>query len=402
MYQLFIQIIKYGFSTVLFGVGLYVLIASYREHKSFRRLFKGFAITAYFLFAAGMTLLIFTGETAAQLSMFFIKAISTAFGLLYGIYATLNGFMETDPATGKKTVTRLGVLGIFILSFNTILLVSMDYLQETAAMEEKLQEKQLQLDQERERKIEYERLLGSVSFVDRKTGDLKIDFEKFSESLYRSLVTVETDLRNTRIELATRETELKDATARWNAADAGAKVLQETLSKTEKALATRDAELKESQTKLAQSDASLKAAQENLAKTEKSLAGREAELKNTSDQLVESQKEAKKAEEELSRTSRDLASKDAEAREQTRRATAAESSLARAQDELKKSAAAFTTRDAEARQYQKENLNLQTNLARETEERSKLDKLLAARDAELRACKTPPATPTPPQPVPPG
>ncbi|HNL00010.1 MAG TPA: hypothetical protein PKJ30_02795, partial [Leptospiraceae bacterium] len=227
MYQLFIQIIKYGFSTVLFGVGLYVLIASYREHKSFRRLFKGFAITAYFLFAAGMTLLIFTGETAAQLSMFFIKAISTAFGLLYGIYATLNGFMETDPATGKKTVTRLGVLGIFILSFNTILLVSMDYLQETAAMEEKLQEKQLQLDQERERKIEYERLLGSVSFVDRKTGDLKIDFEKFSESLYRSLVTVETDLRNTRIELATRETELKDATARWNAADAGAKTARQ-------------------------------------------------------------------------------------------------------------------------------------------------------------------------------
>ncbi|MBL8019025.1 MAG: hypothetical protein JNM27_05130 [Leptospirales bacterium] len=393
MYQLWIQIIKYGFSSVLFLAAGFILYFAYKETRSVRTLFRGFALTAYMLIAAGLLLMLFTGATANQLSLIFIKGVSTAFGLIYGIYATLNGFIETD-ANGKRIVTRLGVLGIFILSFNTVLVISMDYLSEVASMESKIQEKQEQLEQERERKIEYEKLLGSVSFVDRKTGDLKIDFQTFSESLYKSLVSVQIELKNTRVELSQRETELKDATARFAVADQNQRNLQEALLKTEKSLSTREAELKESQNRLGSSESNAKSLQEQLARSEKGLAVKESEWKDVAGRLGEREKELKKAQEDLLKVSRDLASRDAEASESGKRVLALDAALKQSQEDLKKVSLALAGKESEARELQSKILGLDAGIRKAQEDYVRAEKSAAGCEAELKVCRNPAPVPT--------
>ncbi|MCE9600255.1 MAG: hypothetical protein K8S54_20015 [Spirochaetia bacterium] len=394
MYQLWIQIIKYGFSTVLFVAAMFILYFAYKENRSIRTLFRGFSLTAYMLIAAGLLLMLFTGATANQLSLIFIKGVSTAFGLIYGIYATLNGFIETD-ANGKRIVTRLGVLGIFILSFNTVLVISMDYLSEVAAMETKIQDKQEELEQERERKIEYEKLLGSVSFVDRKTGDLKIDFQTFSESLYKSLVTVQIDLKNTKVELSQRETELKETTARFAAADANQKALQESLLKSEKNLSTREAELKESQAKFVTSESLTKSLTEQLAKSEKNLAVKESEWKEAAGRALEREKDLRKVQEDLLKVSRDLAMRETEASESGKRAAALDTALKQTQEDLKKTSLSLAGKESEARELQSKILGMDATVRKAQEDYVKAEKSVTSCETELKSCRSPAQVPVP-------
>ena len=363
MFQIWLQVLKYGFSTVLIGAGLTLAVLAWREGRSLRSLFRGFGFVSFPLVFAGLVLALFTGESTSDFSLFFIKAISTAFGLIYGIYATLNGFIETDKETGQRIVTKLGIVGIFLLSFNTVLTVTMDYLQEAAGLEAKLQDKEEALKLEMERKREYEKLLGSVGFVGQRAGDLKIDFEKFSQSLYQSLIAVETDLKKTRTDLAARETELKDTVVRLGIAESGLRDSQEIRSRLEKSLGGAEADLKSTLGRVEEAEASRKAALDAAGKKEQELAGTIAKLKETQDNLSGRQVDVAKLQEQLTAVSRNSASFEAELREARTRLASAEGALKVSQEEAKKSAASVAARDVEVKYLQAQTQRLDQQAA---------------------------------------
>lgn len=397
MFQIWLQVLKYGFSTVLILAGLVLLVLSWREDKRLKSLFRGLGIVSYPLIAGGAILALFTGESAGGFSLFLVKAISTAFGLIYGIYATLNGFIETDKETGRRIVTKLGVVGIFLLSFNTVLSVTMDYLQEAASLETRLQEKEEALKLETERKREYEKLLGSVGFVGQRTGDLKIDFEKFSQSLYQSLVAVETDLKKARTDLSARETELKDTVIRLGITESALRDLHETRSKLEKSLGAAEADLKSTQGRLTEAEAARKTALEHSARKEQELAGALARLKETQDSLTARSAEAARIQEQLTNTSKQASASEAELRETRTRLTAAEASLSAAQEEAKKVSAALAARDVETKYLKNQAQQFETQIAQLQQQNQTLQQQNQQLQLQLqKASQKPEAPPAPP------
>lgn len=391
MFQIWLQVLKYGFSTVLIVAGLVLLVLAWKEDRRLKSLFKGLGIIAYPLIGGGAVLALFTGESTSDFSLFLIKSISTAFGLIYGIYATLNGFIETDKETGRRIVTKLGVVGIFLLSFNTVLSVTMDYLQEAATLEGKLQEKEEALKLETERKREYEKLLGSVGFVGQRTGDLKIDFEKFSQSLYQSLVAVETDLKKARADLASRETELKDTVIRLGVTESALRDLQDTRSRLDKSLGAAEADLKSTQNRLEESETARRSAVELSARKEQELAAALARLKETQDSLSARNVDMARIQEQLTNTTRQSSASEAELREARTRLTAIESSLSASQEEAKKASTALAAREVETKYLKAQTQQLETQLAQLQQQNQSLQQ----QNQQLQTQLQKPASPKP-------
>lgn len=396
MFQIWLQVLKYGFSTVLVAAGLVLLVLAWREGRSLRSLFRGLGIVAYPLILGGLVLALFTGDSSSGFSLFFIKAISTAFGLIYGIYATLNGFIETDKETGRRVVTKLGMVGIFLLSFNTVLSVTMDYLQEAATLEAKLVEKEEALKLETERKLEYEKLLGSVGFVGQKAGDLKIDFEKFSQSLYQSIVALEGDLKKSRADLAARETELKDTVVRLGIAESGLRDLQETRSKLEKSLGGAEADLRTVRSRLDETEAARKAAAELAGKKEQELAASQARLKETADDLAARSIDLARVQEQLAASNRLGSAADAELREAKSRLTATENTLRLSQDEAKKALAALAAREVETKYLKTQTAQLEQQAAQLQQQNQTLLQQNQQLQSQLQKAQQPPKADQPP------
>lgn len=389
MFEIWLQVLKYGFSTILILAGIVLLVLAWREGRSLKSFLSGLSIVAYPLIGGGVILAIFTGDSSSNFSLFLVKAISTAFGLIYGIYATLNGFIETDKDTGKRTVTRLGIVGIFLLSFNTVLSMTMDYLQEAAALETKLKEKEEALALEKERKLEYEKLLGSVGFVGQRAGDLKIDFEKFSQSLYTSLISVETDLKKTRADLAAREAELKDTILRMAAAEANVRELQDTRSRLEKTLGGTEADLRNSRERAEQADAARKTAQESLSRKEQELAGLSARLKETEEDLAARSSELQRVQEQAAASSRQSAAAEAELRELKTRAAGLDASLRQSQEEARKTAASLASRETEVKLLQAQTQKLEQQTAQLQQQNQQLQQQKDQLQIQLQQQKPP-------------
>ncbi|MCE9499493.1 MAG: hypothetical protein K8R21_03175 [Leptospira sp.] len=428
MYDLLVQIIKYGFSTILLLTSLFSFYISFKEKKSYKFLFQWFSLIGYVLLSASLLLMFFTNYHEKDVSLTFIKGISTAFSFVYGVYATLNGFHETNPETGKRQLTKFGVIGILIFCFNTVFSVSLDFLKEATEQEAKLKEKLEVLEKEQKRKQEYENLIGSVGFVEKKAGDLKIDFQKFSESLYHNLSKTEQELREANGLLTVKETELKETLTKLATGDILLKQLTESFSKSERNLATRDAELKEAQGRLSSSETVMKQSAEQIMKLEKNITARETEIRNAGtilshleinfkklqdehgkiDKLIvmretelkESQMRSgnfentlKHTQEQLNRTERNLVSRETENKEIILKLSAIESAHRKLQDDFLKTEKNFSSKETELKDLSTRLSQTESNLRREVEEHLKTQRLLGSKETELKYCGSKPMEP---------
>lgn len=322
---------KYGFAGVLFCTGLYGLFEIFRTKRTVRAFITLPAALSMILLGISGALLVADHERYYDF-LNLVKILSGIFTLVYGVYATLNDFYQMDE-TGRRSLTKVGLVGILLFFSSTLLSISADYVKnsiEKQAIEE--------------RRKYYASIVDKLVVVDKSTGKLSIDFQKFTENLFRDLKSAQEDLFNTRRTLAERE-------GRITALEAQLADSAKALRREEKQLLLLQGELGATREKLATASemarstrVSLDEQNQKLEKAENLLAERRAEVrelrraaKQTEDALKARENELAGANREALRLGQEAASFRSElesARKRLDQLSTAEQRLGRSEGEL--------------------------------------------------------------------
>ena len=306
-YVTLILAMKFGFSAVLLFSGVYGLVALHRAKRSLRAFLSLPGALALVLLIVSALLLVADHEKYYDF-LNLVKIISGVFTLIYGIYATLNDFYEQDE-TGRRAITRIGMVGILLFFTSTIFSIAADYVKNSIQKEE--------ID---ERRRYYARIVDKLVIVDQSTGKLNINFQKFTENLFLDLKRTQQELLDTRRALADREgrvstlerqvaegaRELKAAEARVESQQFELGGIKERLSAAEERAREGKAKLDDTAAKLDQASRGLAARRAELGELRKQLGETADSLRKKDAELGQAVQETARSKEELRRMQSDV------------------------------------------------------------------------------------------------
>ena len=273
-YDWLLVIMKYGFSLVLLGVAIFGIITVIRTEKSLYALFSLPALLSIIILLLGI-LLLFIDTTQRYDFLNLIKVVSGIFTLIYGIYATLNDFFEENEE-GKRNITRVGLVGILLFFFSTILSMGADYVK-----------RGIEKVVAQERREHLENIVDKIVVVDKSTGKLGLDFNKFSESLFNDVKKANQALLVAKSSLANREARILELEKNLETEKQNLVNNRTELKKTGESLSRREGELARTRESLNTLETKNKADLDRLSKTAAALKGRESELTLVNKNLAE-------------------------------------------------------------------------------------------------------------------
>lgn len=304
---------KFGFSAVLLLTGLYGLYAIYRANRSVRAFLRLPAALAFILLFVSILLLTADHEKYYDF-LNLVKIISGVFTLVYGIYATLNDFYEQDES-GRRAITRIGMIGILLFFTSTILSIAADYVKNSIQKQE--------ID---ERRRYYASIVDKLVIVDQSTGRLNINFQKFTENLFSDLKRTQQELLETRKTLADREGKLSALERQLNQSTQALRQAEERIEKltgdlgqTRERLANAEERGREALRRLEEESQKLERAGRDIEARTVELNGAQRNLKDTQDLLRRREGELARSLQEAARVKEELKGLQTEAAEWRRR-----------------------------------------------------------------------------------
>ena len=289
-------LMKYIFSGVLLLIGVYgvwTICRAYIRTRTWKTFLSWPFYMALALLVIGMLLLLADHRQSYDF-LNLVKIISGMFTIIYGIYATLNDFYETDE-TGRRAITKIGLVGVVLFLASAFLSMGADYVKR-GIEKQKIEERRQYLAN----------ILNKVVFVDKSTGNLSINFQRFSDKLFADIQKANRELLETKKILADREgrlaaleKELIDARMSLNSKSAQ-------LTETEKDLSATTARLNDARQRLANADKELVSTQGKLSTTRQTLAGREASLGEAQTLVREQKSKLERLDHELHQTREEL------------------------------------------------------------------------------------------------
>jgi hypothetical protein len=185
-----INIFKYGFSIVLCLTGIVMFAISLHEKESWREFI--FSWPAGMSFLLLVTSLIFYFFTTADNILIQMKTITTAFTVLYAIYASKHKLFKEDKETGKKYFTKIGYVGVVFICIISISSVSADFLKNEMNRQIRKAAAEEEMKQKRKIEIRISRVLKNVDLTKDEAKQLNEQINNFIENISKKIAQKET------------------------------------------------------------------------------------------------------------------------------------------------------------------------------------------------------------------
>lgn len=265
-YNQLLLLMKVGFSGILFVTGFYGLFVLLRNRRSPAALLSLPAFLALVLISVGV-LLAFSDHKNKYDFLNLVKFISGIFTLVYGVYATLSDFYEEDE-NGRRVIRRVGLIGITLFFSSTILSISADHVKR--AIEKQVVEKQ---------KKYLESIVDKIVVVDKSTGEMNVNFRRFSDQLFTDIKKANGDLQLSREALGICEGRRGELEREMGAVKKEGSICVENLETRTRELSSRTAELEQLGNLLRENRQELRRSGDKLIETEGRIVGLQKDIK---------------------------------------------------------------------------------------------------------------------------
>ncbi|TGK20800.1 family 2 glycosyl transferase [Leptospira fluminis] len=269
--ELFVRRLPHLFF-ILFSIPIaFYLYTGYKERKTKRFFITWPAVTSYILLGCGFILIVLSAYLSVDDILTIFRELTTLFAFIYGVFATIHDFHEKDDSTGKRVVTKVGKIGVMVLTVNILLSMSTDYVNQALANLDKNN-----LDSKI--KILEDEYLTQTGEIRGDTALLLTNYQQYIELSHKKVGELESEIEKLRNESAVLTASLKETQGKL------AQSVQETQDRKKEygdlnsELLARTHSLSECSTKLSDTTQKLEDRQKTAASLSTDLQSRTAEL----------------------------------------------------------------------------------------------------------------------------